>query len=349
MKPIWATLHAHDRRLFQIHLFLDRGLPQPRHGYVPHKSDRVHALDNLSNEDAAKLVAKAKIDILIDLNAYSYPKRFGLFLRKPAPIQTGWFNTFSTTGMPAFDYAIADHATLPASEERLCSERILRVAGSYLAFSVSYSVPKIVPPPCLRSRRITFGCLAPQYKITPEVIAVFARILRAAPRARLLLKNTCFSDQGNRAFVLARFRRHGISRKRLICEGPAEHFDFLKAYGRIDIALDTFPYSGGTTTMEALWQGVPVLAFPGDRWGSRTTSSLLRAAGLHDWVVSCRRAFVQRAVALTKSRQTSAQLAVLRATMRDRLRDSPACDVTGLCRQLENHYSAMIGARRKSR
>jgi protein O-GlcNAc transferase len=349
MKPIWGTLQAHDRRRFEIHLFIERGLPKSCHGYVPHKSDRVHVLDHLSNEQAANLVAKAKIDILVDLNAYSYPGRFGLFLRKPAPIQLGLFANFATTGVAAFNYAVADHATLPPGEERFCSERILRVVGSYLAFAVPYRVPKIVSPPCLRSRRITFGCLAPQYKITPDVIAVFARILRLVPSSRLFLKNTCFREKGNRTFVRASFQRHGVSSKRLICEGPAEHFDFLKAYAHIDIAVDTFPYSGGTTTMEALWQGVPVLTFPGDRWVSRTTSSLLQAAGLQDWIVPSRRAFIKRAVALAKSPYTRAQLSLLRATMRDRLRGSAACDVIGLCRQLENHYLAMIKATRKHR
>jgi predicted O-linked N-acetylglucosamine transferase (SPINDLY family) len=341
MKPVWGMLDSHDRRAFEIHLFLDRGLPDRRHGYVPRKTDRIHFIDNLSNEAAARRIAAARIDVLVDLNAYSYPRRFGIFLRRPAPIQIGWFSLYATSGIDAYDYAIADKTVLPAREKRFCTEKILYVSGSYLAFSVAYRVPRVVAPPCSRSRRITFGCLAPQYKITNEVIGIFARILRAAPRARLLLKSTCMANAGNRAAIRARFLRHGISKRQLICEGPAEHFGFLKAYDRVDVVLDTFPYNGGTTTMEALWQGLPVLAFSGDRWASRISSSLLQAAGLGEWVRPSRQSFLRRAIALANSPTTPIRLSVLRATLRERLRASAACDASGLCRQLETHYRAV--------
>jgi protein O-GlcNAc transferase len=344
MKPVWGTLEAHDRRAFEIHLFLDNGLPKRRHGYVPRKSDRVHSIDGLSNEEAAERVAAAKIDILVDLNAYSHPSRLGLFLRRPAPVQVGWFALYSTSGIDAFDFAITDRAALRAGEERFCSERIRYVSGSYLAFAVPYRVPRLVTPPCARSGSFTFGCLAPQYKITGDVIATFAAILRGAPGARLILKSTCMADAGNRAAVRARFLRHGIAGDRLTCGGPAEHYSFLRTYNRIDVALDTFPYSGATTTAEALWQGVPVLTISGGRWASRTSGSILKAAGLGAWVCPSRHSFIRRAVALARSQDSGARLSVLRATLRGRLRASRACDVRGLCRQLEAHYRAMARA-----
>jgi predicted O-linked N-acetylglucosamine transferase (SPINDLY family) len=341
MKPVWGTLDAHERGAFEIHLFLDRGLPSRGRGYAPRKSDRIHRLDSLTNEEAARRVAAAGIDILVDLNGYSRPGRLGIFLRRPAPIQIGWYNTFATSGIDAFDYAIADDASLPPAEERFYTERILRVSGSYLAFSVAYPVPDVGAPPFARTGRITFGCLAPQYKINDDVIAAFSRILCAVPGARLLLKNSCMANEGNRAAVLARFLRHGISGDQLLLEGPAEHYTFLKAYGRIDVALDTFPYSGGSTTMEALWQGVPVLTFHGDRWASRTSSSLLLAAGLRDWVRPSRQSYIRRAIELGDSANNGARLTFLRSAMRERLRRSPVCDVVGLCRQLEAHYRAV--------
>lgn len=121
-------------------------------------------------------------------------------------------------------------------------------------------------------------------------------------------------------------------------EGPAEHAAFLAAYERVDIALDTFPYSGGTTTMEALWQGVPVLTFNGDRWAARTSRSLLLAAGLDEWCLADRDAFVARAIALARSPMTPAELVALRGSLRDRLARSPACDGAALCRGLERLY-----------
>lgn len=345
MKPVWGMLDAHDRQEFEIHLFLDGGLPEKRYGYAPNEADHVHVLDKTTNEEAAQLIGREQLDILADLNGFSYPRRLGVFMRKPAPVQVGWFNTFATSGMKAFDFAIGDDVALPREEERFYTERILRVRGSYLAFSVRYPVPDVVDPPSAESRSITFGCLAPQYKMIPDVIAVFAEILSAAPGARLLLKNTCLTDPGNRAIVRDLFRRRGISRRQLVCEGPAEHFKFLKTYDRIDIALDTFPYSGGTTTMEALWQGVPVLTFPGDRWVSRISSSLLRAARLHEWICESRKKYVRRAIELARGSDTPAQLAVLRRSMRKRLSAALVCDFEDLCRQLEVHYRNIAGTR----
>jgi protein O-GlcNAc transferase len=344
MKPVWGMLNAHDRRVFEVHLFLDRGIPWSRIRFVPHRSDRVHHIDGLSNEAAADLIAAAGIDILVDLNAYSYPSRFGVFFRKPARVQVLWFNLYSTSGIEAFDYLVADKSTIPAREEEFYTEGILRVRGSYLAFTVPYKAPSVVAPPCTRSGCITFGCLAPQYKITGEVVATFAEILRAAPGSRLILKNHSLGDAGNRTAIRARFLRHGISKNQLIFEGPARHFAFLKTYDRIDIALDSFPYNGGTTTMEALWQGVPVLTFRGDRWVARISSSLLKAAGLGEWVCPSRGSFARRAAALANSSDTAARLSALRRGMRKRLRASPACDAVGLCKQLEHHYGALARA-----
>jgi protein O-GlcNAc transferase len=344
MKPIWPLLAAHDRQSFEIHLFLDRGQPDPRQGFVHNPADRVHALDGLTNEAAGRLVAATRVDILVDLNGYSYPSRLGLFMRKAAPVQVGMFNHYATSGVGGFDYLVADHTVLPAGQPTFCSEKVLRVTGSYLAFTVAYRVPKVAPPPCNGSSWFTFGCLAPQYKINEGVIATFAAILRAAPRARLILKNTCMADAANRAEVRGRFLRHGISREQLVCEGPAEHFAFLRAYDRIDVALDAFPYGGGTTTMEALWQGVPVLAFLGDRWAARISASLLRAAGLGEWVCPSRESFVRRAVATAQSPEVHARLSSLRPVLRDKIRTSPASDVQNLCRQLETHYRAVTGS-----
>ncbi len=344
MKPVWGTLAAHDRRFFEVHLFVERGLPSRAQGYRQDRRDRVHLLDNLSNEAAAKRVSAAGIDVLVDLNAYSFPSRLGLFCRRPAPVQVGWFNTYSTSGFGAFDYAVADRTALPVAERRFCSEEIAYVDGSYLAFAVPYRVPRAVLPPSARSGRFTFGCLAPQYKITGNVVKSFAAILRGVPGARLLLKNTCLAKAANRAAIRDRFLRLGVSRDQLVLERPADHFAFLRAYGRIDIALDTFPYSGGVTTMEALWQGVPVLTQVGDRWASRTSCSILKAAGLEEWICRSPGSLVRRAIALAGSRGARQELAAIRPGLREKLRLSTACNVVGLCRQLEDHYRSMAFA-----
>src|SRR5262249_35054344 len=142
------------------------------------------------------------------------------------------------------------------------------------------------------------------------------------------------------AAFLRRFERRGVPSSQIDLEGGADHHEFLAAYGKIDIALDTFPYSGGTTTMEALWQGVPVLTYDGDRWASRTSRSLLLAAGLHEWCMPNRARYVARAVALAHAPETPHALAELRKSMRQRLRGSPVCDGRALARELEGLYAS---------
>lgn len=346
MKPVWGMIHAHDRSLFEVHLFLDRGQPSATSGYRRHRSDVVHVITGVSNEVAAERIARTGIDILVDLNGYSFPDRLGLFIRRPARAIIGWFSMYATTGIPAFDYIIGDASVVPAGEEKYYTERVLRVPGSYLAFSVPYPVPPVSPPPCLRAGLITFGCLAPQYKITDEMIASWARILSAVRRARLLLKNSFLGDRSNRDAVLARFDQHGITQERVLVEGPTKHYEFLKAYARVDIVLDSFPYNGGTTTAEALWQGVPVLTFRGDRWASRISCSLLVAAGLNDWVLPSCDAYVERAIKLALSPETPRNLTTIRKAMREHLLRSPVCNTSALCREIERHYLDIIRAGR---
>jgi protein O-GlcNAc transferase len=338
MKPVWGTINEHDRSAFEIHLFLDGESPAADSGYRQHPDDRIHLIGLLSNETAAERIRAAGIDVLVDLNGYSAVKRLGIFMRKPAPILAGWFSMYATTGIRAFDYIVGDAWVIPPEEERFCSERVLRVSGSYMAFSVLYPVPEVERAPCVREGRITFGCLAPQYKLTNDVISAWGEILRGARQARLLLKNSAMDDPANQAALFKRFARIGVERERVTVEGGAEHFEFLKTYNRVDIALDTFPYNGGTTTEEALWQGVPVLAFNGDRWVGRISRSILEESGLGDWIVESPEAYIQRAIALANSPGTTTMLTAIRGRMREQLLASPVCDSARLCRELERHY-----------
>jgi len=344
MKPVFGAINHHDRSRFDIHFFCDGQPPRDANGYRDFPTDHVHNVAGAPNDGLADYVASFGIDVLVDLNGYSFPRRLGLFTRRPAPVTVGWFNMFATTGIDGFDYIVGDDAVIPAAEERFYSERVLRVPGSYLAFSVLYPVPDVAPPPVLADEWLTFGCFCSQYKITDATVEDWAAILHGAPHARLLLKNRALADPSNQAAMLERFAARAIGSERILLEGPCEHYDYLAAYDRVDIALDTFPYSGGTTTMEALWQGVPVLACDGDRWAARTSLSLLRAAGLDAWCLPDRAALVERAVALSRSPTAPTELVELRAILRGRLAKTPVCDSAGLCHALEAIY-ALVEAR----
>ena len=346
LKPVWGVINNHDRSQLAIFLISDGKPPTTECGYSPHPSDQVIDARKVPNRVLAAKIAELGIDVLIDLNGYSFQDRLGLFMHRPAPMIIGWFNMYATTGIDAFDFIVGDDAVVPRHEERFYSERVFRVPGSYLAFSVLYPVPEVVPPPCAATGQITFGSFASEYKLTDEVITAWATILNGAPDSRLLLKNRALGDGSNRATLRERFRQNGVRADRLLLEGPAEHYQFLEAYAKVDVALDTFPYNGGTTTTEALWAGVPVLSFNGDRWAGRTSRTLLLAAGLDTWCLPNLESYRDRAVALASGATTPAELTTLRATMRARLRVSPVCDSAGLCRALERLYRGERGTSR---
>ncbi len=339
MKPVWGVINRHDRERFEVHLLSDGGDPSAGSGYVDHAEDRIWRIGGLSNGDLARRVREAELDVLVDLNGYSRQARLELFAQRSARLQVAWFNLYATSGLAGFDLLVGDAAVVSAEEESSYSERIVRVPGSYLAFEVRYPVPDVAPPPVLRNGWLTFGSFASAHKITDPVVAAWSRILLGAPTARLLLRNQLLDEPSNRLALLARFAARGVAPERLLLSGGAEHFDFLRGYDAVDIALDTFPYNGGTTATEALWLGVPVLTFNGDRWASRTSRSLLLAAGLSEWVATDAADFVGRAVALAQSENTPRMLAGLRSGMRERLRASTACDCAALCRSLEAIYA----------
>jgi protein O-GlcNAc transferase len=339
MKPVWGMLDQHDRDQFEIQVFSDGPEPDAQHGYHQDPRDRFHNVDGLSNDALARLIEEQAIDVLIDLNAYSRPARLPLFALRPAPVQLAWFNMFATSGMACFDYLVGDAHVIPPDEDAFYAERVVRVRGSYLTFQVPYAVPDVVPAPCRKRGYLTFGCLAPQYKISTEVVEAWSRILSARPETRLVLKNTVLGKPSGRDFVRDMFARFAVPADRLDLDGPDEHFTFLERYNDIDIALDTFPYNGGTTTMEAIWQGVPVLTFVGDRWAARISASLLREAGLGEFVAPNLDEFVTQAITLAGDPDSPARLDALRRTMRDRLRAAPVCDVAGFTRNMEEIYS----------
>lgn len=338
MKPVWGLINQHDRSVVQVNLFSDAPAAPSQNGYRPQPEDRFFDTTALSNEALTGLVRQAGIDVLIDLNGYSNMRRLPLFTLRPSPIAIGWFNMYATTGMSGFDYLIGDEHVIPVEEERFYSEKIRRVPGSYLTFEVNYPVPPVVDPPCLTKSGITFGSLASQYKITNQVVASWSRILEQTPNSLLILKNARMASPDSRQFVHRLFAKHGIGPERVLVEGPEEHYEFLKAYDRIDIVLDTFPYNGGTSTTEAIWQGVPVIAFHGDRWASRTSASILRAGGLQEFVARDLEDYISLAIRWGSSPDARERLPELRRSMRSRLSASSVCDTRRFAREMEHIY-----------
>ncbi len=347
MKPVWGLINHHDRGRFEIHLFSDAPADRIKYGYRPCPEDRFHDIGGLGNRAVAERIEQAGIDLLVDLNGYSETRRLPLLGLRPAPVVVEWFNMYATSGISAVDYLIGDAVVISEEEEQFYCEKIVRVAGSYLTFEVGYPAPEVAMSPCSTGGRFTFGCLAPLYKITRNVAEAWSRILHEAPDSMLLLRNSGLARSEAVEHVRGLFRERGIPPERLYLEGPAEHYEFLRTYERIDVVLDTFPYSGGTTTSEAIWQGVPVVTFAGDRWVARTSASILRAANLGEFVGRSLGEYISMAVRMANSPGRCEYLAELRRNMRSRLARSPVCDTAGFARNMERIYGEMADRSRQ--
>jgi protein O-GlcNAc transferase len=347
MKPVWGLIDHHDAGRVEVHLFSDAARVSAVRRRARASGARVHDISRLDNDAAARRIARTRLDVLVDLNQYSRVDRLPLFSAKPAPIVVAWFNIFGTSGMPAFDALIGDPWLVRDSEKRWYVEQVIELPLSSLTFAVNYPVPEVAPPPLRRNGFVTFGSLSSLYKINDGVVDAWTEILRRSPGSRLLVGNAHLGDPGNRRHTLARFAARGIEPERVTLLGPAAHFDFLRNYDAIDVALDTFPYNGGTTTTEAIWQGVPVIAFSGDRWISRTSASLLENAGLGAFVSKDVRGYVETAVRWGSEKRVEA-LGRLRHRMRKQLKASPVTDCARLAGCIEDVYFRLWGAKSRS-
>lgn len=290
------------------------------------------SIQGLNDEDAAQLIYDDGIHILIDLSGHTAKNRLPVFAWKPAPVQVSWLGYFATTGLPEMDYLIADHWTLPKSEEIYFTENIWRLPDTRLCFTPPIEDIDVSPLPALNNRRITFGCFNNLNKMNEAVVALWARVLKAVPDSRLFIKSRQLGDAALQQQTLARFAAHDIPAERLTLEGADPRSAYLVAYQRVDIALDPFPFTGGTTSVEGLWMGVPVLTLAGERFLSRQGVGILMNAGLEDWIAKDADDYVARAVSHASNVE---RLSDLRQKLRQQVLTSPLFDATRFARNFE--------------
>lgn len=299
--------------------------------------DRWTRLDGVNDDEAAATVRAAGIDVLVDLAGMTADSRPGIFLRRPAPVQVTYLGYAGTTGLDCFDARIVDAISdPPGMTDALFSEPLVRLQGPFLAYRPVDPAPEPDPePPLARAGVVTFGCFGNFAKITQQMLAIWRRVLDAVPGSRLLLKNSLGADPVVVADLERMARSEGMSGRLAIASPEASTQDHLRAYGRVDIALDTFPYGGTTTTFEALWMGVPVVTLCGRPHASRVGASILHHAGLGAMVASDPSAYARICVDLASD---PSRLAGWRAGLRSALAASSACDAPGLARRLESAY-----------
>ncbi len=283
--------------------------------------------ENVGLLDDAALAQRTRdlgIDILIDLGGHGDGSRMAACARRLAPVQIKWVGMQThSTGLPEMDWFLTDRWETPPALENLYSERMLRLPDGYACYSPPAHAPDVMPAPMLRNGFVTFGCFNNIAKITARVIATWCEILQALPDSRLVLKTHQMGDAPTADRFRESFRAYGVDPHRVETRGSSPHRTFLANYNDIDLVLDPFPYSGGLTTCEALWMGVPTVTLPGEIFASRHSASHLSNAGFSQWVA--RDLADYREIALYWAHDPG-RLAGLRETMRAKVRASPLCD-----------------------
>jgi predicted O-linked N-acetylglucosamine transferase (SPINDLY family) len=296
---------------------------------------------SLTDAELAKKIHEDEIDVLFELSGHTALNRIDLFALKPAPIQATYLGYPSTTGLPAIDFRLTDAEADPAGmTEKFHTEKLVRIAGCAWSFSPHDKSPEIAPLPALTRGSVTFGCFNNMAKWNEPLYELWLEILRRVPGSRLKLKARTLLDDLVRGELETWFTERGIERERLEFTGHSKGIaNHLNEYNKVDIALDSYPYHGTTTTCEALWMGCPVVTLEGKSHVSRVGVSLLKSVGLPECIAKTREDYIDKAVALAGDLDA---LADLRSGLRARLQSSPIMDAPGFARRFEAAIDEMV-------
>lgn len=331
--PLLAN-HRHDD--FEITCYSGAGKTDSLTQAIESYSDRWREVASVDDSQLYEKIRDDQIDILVDLAMHTHGARIMTLARKPAPIQVAYLAYCSTTGLQTMDYRLTDpHLDPPGHFDRFYSERSLRLPETWWCFSPHPSAPAVSPLPMLSTGHVTFGCLNGFCKVNDKVLGTWGNLLARVPNSRLIL---CARDGSHRTRTIERLTEQGIDSSRIDfvpIQSPAEHF---RQYHQIDIALDPFPYPGGTTTCDALWMGVPVVTLPGDTAVSRAGVSILTNIGLTELIASAPDDYVRIAMELAENPR---RLQQLRSELRDRVQNSPLMNGPRFARNVEAAYRQM--------
>ena len=292
--------------------------------------------------DIARMIRRDGIDILVDITGHFARSPLPVFALRPAPLQIGTPAYPATSGLGAVDYKLVDAMTDPPGlTEHLYTEKLLRLPRTAFCYAPPPEVSPVATPPFERNGFFTFGSFNNRPKLNPPLLSWWARILRAVPDARLLFHHTfngtCNVSGDYRDPIVRAFRAEGVSSRRLEFIGGLRFEEHLRLLPAADLALDSFPYNGCTTTCECLWMGVPVLTLSGRAHVSRTGLSILGSLGLTEWIAESPRDYVRRAVAVARRPE---RLGELRSTLRDRMRCSELTNGRNFVLSLEKAFLA---------
>jgi protein O-GlcNAc transferase len=312
-------LSAVDGEQFEIALYAQRMTRDSITERIASQVAVYREVVGLDDNQLAEQIRADKVDILIDLSGHTAANRLLVFARRPAPVQATWMGYPATTGMKAIDYLIADRFHIPPEHDRWFSERIVRLAEGTASHELPAGAPEVNELPAQEPGRVTFASFNNPAKLNGEVVKVWSRVLKRLPESRLRLKYLGLSDPLLQQRIRDLFAAEGIDASRLEFRDRSSLRDMLTEYHEIDVALDPFPYTGGTSTLLALQMGVPVVTLPGETFANRQSLSVLSNIGVTETVARDADDYVEIAVRLAHDLP---RLAELRRTLRSRLLDS---------------------------
>ncbi|MCX2523126.1 O-linked N-acetylglucosamine transferase family protein [Larsenimonas rhizosphaerae] len=293
---------------------------------------------HLDEKQLAHKIKEDNIDIIIDMAGYGDGSRMEAMAMKPAPIIIKWVGgLINTMGLPQYDYLISDNIETPPGVDHYYSEKIIRMPDDYICYTAPEYVPQITILPAIRNQYITFGCFNNAAKINDFLLEQWALLMSEVPNSKLFLKSGQYESKDYTSKIQSKLASCGITPDRIIFQGQSKHKELLATYNEIDIALDTWPYSGGITTCEAFMMGVPVVTMPGPTFAGRHSATHLINAGMPELVVNSWEEYRQRVIELASDLPN---LSVIRACLRQFLMQSPVCDAE----RFGKHFSTAINA-----
>lgn len=334
-----SILKAHDREATQVYCYSTTNWPDEMTDALRSCGHEWRDCGGIDDATLEQRIRRDRVDILVEMGGHFAGHKLLMLVRRVAPIQVTYLGYPHTTGLRNIQYRLVDDRTDPPAAPAHAAEQLWRLPECFICYTPPADAPEPAPPPCATGKPFTFTSFNEAKKISHELVELWARVLNAVSGSRLLLKAASFENALVRDDVTKRFASHGVGADRLeiVARIPtrAEHLAF---YRRADVALDTFPYHGTTTTCEAMWMGLPVVTLVGDRHASRVGASLLHTVGLDDLVAHSHDDYVRIAAELAGNSQ---RLAALRTELRSHMTGSALCDAPRFTRYLEGAYRQM--------
>jgi len=333
LEPVLAH---HDSQQVEVFCYAEVQVPDAVTARLQRLAHGWRSTCHLTDAQVAESIRSDRIDILVDLAGHTRNSRLSVFALKPAPVQATWLGYLNTTGLTTVDYRLTDDGLDPPAQPVRDTEELVRLPGGMCCFGPPADAPAVTPPPALRQGYLTFGSLHNLFKLNASVFDLWSKLLKALPSARLLLFRDALTAPAQ-ARIRREFTQRGIASERLDLRHGSAAPGFLRIYGEIDVGLDAFPCSGGVTTCESLWMGVPVLTLRGVRPAGRNSAALLARVGLNALAVDTPEEYLAFAVRLADDLD---QLRQLRTGLRDRM-TTTLCDAVRFTRVLEEAYRTM--------